>query len=91
MAAKAVYASCTLAVYVTRDELERLMRGEHIGVTLYVGDKVQVVPGVSVLLAPPAREFLAPLYAADRAIYDSIPRKPSGKIKDSHYKKRRVN
>ncbi len=91
MAAKAVYQSLVLAVYVTRDELEQIVAGRTISVPLFVGQDLLLKSGALLSLTPPGFSVVYPLYVTDRAIYDSVPRKPSGQIKDSHYKKRRVS
>jgi len=88
MAAKAVYASCVLAIYVTRDELDRLMRGDELDVPLFVGETKIAAPGASVCLWSGVIESLAPIYATDLAIYNSVPRKPSGVPKNSLYPKK---
>lgn len=67
MAAKAVYQSLVLAVYVTRDELARLVRGEVLGVPLLAGREAIAWGGVTLFLTADGIEAVKPYYAAEKA------------------------
>ncbi len=75
MAARAVYASSTLAIYVTRNDLALLLHGSTLVVPLVAGGDVLTEHGVEVRLTPWARGRLEMFYAAERAALANAPDK----------------
>src|SRR3990167_3639805 len=75
MAAKAVYQLLVLAVYVTRDELARLVKGEVLRGPLLAGREAIAWSGATLFLTSDGMAAIKPYYAAEKAAVALAPDK----------------